>query len=223
MYGSALRKGSQIPSLSPTPIPLPPCCKVKAAVSENGHFLHLSLCSEILPQFHLLDKQSKTKEQLSDEKKRFPPLFPTPVPPVFYPLSESLELLQLGGSFHFRLTWIWPACKRLCQLWAPQTTGGGHPSLLPLADPEGTHPCCPAATLPRKGEGTSLWVGWLKYQGYATADDGHKRGSLHQIQNKSRTPCKQHRGSSQNVPFPARAPIGIMELQSRGDLCLHFP
>lgn len=76
MYGSGLSKGSQIPSLSLTPVPFPPCYKVRAAVSENGHFLLLSLCSETLPQFHLLDKQSKPKEQLSEEKKQqFPPLF----------------------------------------------------------------------------------------------------------------------------------------------------
>lgn len=104
-----------------------------------------------------------------------------------------------------------PDHRRRAPLSPAPCRSGGEPPLLS---------CCNPA---QEGEGTSLWVGWLKYQGYATADDGHKRGSLHQIQNKSRTPCKQHRGSSQNVPFPARAPTGIMELQSRGDLCLHFP
>lgn len=178
------------PSLSP--IPLPPCCKVKAAMSENGHFLCLSLCSEIFPPFHLLDKHSKPKEQLSDEKKQqFLPLFFPFQCHQFLTQSESPEIFSweaasisdlpgsvlpargCAGSEHPRAQEEGPLSYPL-QLWRGE----------PLS-------CCNPA---QEGAGLSLWLVWFKYQGYATADDGHKRGSLHQIQNKSRTPCKQHRG-----------------------------
>lgn len=159
MYGSGLSKGSQIPSLSLTPIPLPPCCKVRAAVSENGHFLHLSLCSETLPQFHLLDKKSKPKEQLSDEKKQqFPPLFFPPqchqcLSTVRKPRTSS-AWRQLPFQLSLNLSCLQEAVLALStpdhRRRAPHSpapcSSGGEPPLLS---------CCNPA---QEGDGISLWV-----------------------------------------------------------------
>lgn len=121
--------------------------------------------------------------------------FPHPAPQVFYSLAERLELLQLENGFHFRFTCILPACKRLRWLWEERPLSCHlKPHQLSCFNPA------------QEGDCISLSAVWLKHRGYTTASEGHRRGSFNQIQNKSRTPCKQQWGMcSHNTLLPVRA------------------
>lgn len=126
-------------------------------------------------------------------------------------LVEWLELLQLESSFHVRFTCIVPACKRL---WSPGMSmfwqKRGRSCHLKQRRAKPPLPSCFSPA--REGDCLAVWVVWLKYQGYTTANDGHRGGSFNQIQNKSRTPCKQQQGmcshntaslSSPSCPHPS--------------------
>lgn len=76
----------------------------------------------------------------------------------------------------------------------------------------------------QEGNCLSLWAVWLKYQGYTTANDGHRRGSFSHIQNKSRTPCKQQWGMcSHNMLFPVRASTRQYQSHKASDIFAPIP
>lgn len=128
--------------------------------------------------------------------------FPTPVLPVFYPVGKprtSSAWKQLPFQIYLN-----PPCPQEAVLAlstpAHRRRAPHSPALAVLP---GSHPCNPA----QEG-GQHFSPDWLKYQGYVTADDGHQRGSLHQIQKKSRAPCKQRWGEvAKMCPFQPEHPL----------------
>lgn len=207
MYGSGWSKGSHIPSPSLSPIPLPPSAKsrlqwMRMAISyaflSAWKFFHYFIfwISRASPRnsfqmtrnsnFYLSFSHPSITSILSTVRKPRTSSAWKQLPFQIYLNPSCLQeaVLALGTPDHRRRT---PHCPAPCSS-------------------EGSHPCCPA----QEGDGISLRVVWLKYQGYATADDGHKTGSLHQIQNKSRTPCKQHWGKvAKTCPFQPEHPLAL--------------
>lgn len=181
------------PSLSP--IPLPPCCKIKAVMSENGHFLCPSLCSEIFPPSHLLDKQSKPRNTFQMRRNsNFYFSFSHPSATSFLSsqkaqssfsweaasISDYLDLCCLQEAV---LALSTPEHRRRDPSRAPCSSGG--------------ESCCPDAALPRKGLVclSGLFDSNTKVMQLQMTDT-RKEVSIRYRTKAGLTPCKQHWGQA---------------------------
>lgn len=123
-------------------------CNVKAAVSENSHFLCPSLCTENFPLFHLLDKQTSPRN--SFRMRRNSNFYLS----FSHPSASSVRKLRTSSAWKqlpFQL-YLNPSCLQeavLALSTADHRSRAPH-SAAPLGS-AGEPPPCPAATLPRKG------------------------------------------------------------------------
>lgn len=124
-----------------SPLLLLPCPKVKVGVSEGGHFLCPPLCSQAFPLFHLLDKQSRPKEWLSEEQKlQILLLFsPSQCHQYFTHWQKSENFFSLKPD----------SISELCVSFPPARPVVA--ALLPPEAVEGQYPRCPASALPGGG------------------------------------------------------------------------
>lgn len=200
-YGSGWSKGSWIPSPSLSPIPPPPSAKSKLQWVRTD--ISYALLSAQKFSHYFTFWISRASPRNSFQMRRNSNFYLS----FSHPSATSVLSGQKAGSKLPFQIYLDLSClqEAVLALSTPEHRRRD-PLPCPLQPWRGELlSCCNPA---QEGDCMSLWAVWLKYQGYATADDGHKRGSLHQIQNKSSIPCKQRWGQvAKMCPFQPEHPL----------------